>query len=1131
MLAAFAACGALVDAGLDYTDALDDFDRPACGYIAVSWHDAQTNGTTAVLAPSGYSTPIWNLRLFSGGNPYPANWTSGSGHGYRVSTTTNTVTGTTTVQTNRLVGTADIPINAQTLAAWRQTFANARANGALVTPRFTYDTAGVPGCEPSDFSVIVAHIAQIAEVLNEYADIVPSVECGMFGLYGEMHNSAYNDAEHSSDIIRAWLEALDPRIKLQVRRPQFFFWLLNDCRLATNLLARQDEFDPGRRLGLFDDGYLGTIHNYGTYNGLATDGGVNGFNRRHACDFLRERSHIPYGGEFSTVSSNEAAQVLNTFATSGWNLIEEWYATHLSYLRANTRDASGVGAAVNAVAFHAADCAFDGMPSLSEWEGSTLFDFLRAHMGHRFVLRGSRLPATATPGETLALSFDIENTGFGDLFLPTETEILLQRQSRVWTIPAEIDLGNAVPSTSNATLSVSIQLPSSLTGGDWNVYVRTHVVVEDNSSSATQLRTIRFANPASQWNAAIAGNLLGTVRIEGEEDPLSGHDWRLETHSNHLRMVCADCGDEHEPAPGFDRRLPGREMSTPPVRNGVLTFASDTFPFVPDPPCDVLYPAFTVSGISPDGAMLGDLYTVTVVAGTNAFLRSNASANLKSRNDDPAGAAAQTIPLPSDGAYLTDIPCRLVNWHKPYLYGTVREFSLNDPSATRGGASVGLENAELATLGLFSADPCFHVWFCDQDWTVLCETNGPLAGSLAGSYHTIPIPAVTNLFVGEGPAEFASTDTLCRQCVGWKRLDGTDPGWALGDVAVIPDYVETSHIWEAFPGTAGEAMRLRCTVCGHERTLPELVCWFDVRFVENGYRLGINWSDLSGIAADGTWECPTDDTTTLVQISPNERALALDSPSGPVYYSPSQASSGGVDLTVEGRTSVQPLDTAATLPIASSGGLSFVADGETGEPVPYGHTADGWCRLSGATPHKDDWATWRMDFDLSSTNAPRVRYLLDDATLFDESGAEWLPLDPRIDHVESVGFQGFGFIGDFHGSYTDFGNDNAPASETDPPRPAFGATDEGPALAFAVDPATGAPVLLVRIANAQANVYYTAFTSETLTGAFTAEGDSHRATEDGAFLFTIDASPNSKFVIIVAGDVFHHDGDPLPTRP
>ncbi len=1227
-----AASAALVDAGLDYTDACDDFARPACGTIGGGWHTAQTNGTTAVLSPSGYTTPMWDLRLFSGGNPYPANWSSGSGHGYRVWTTTDAATGETSVHTNRMVGAADIPINAQTLDAWRQTLANARANGALVSPRFAYDCNGVSGCEPSDFSMVLTHIAQIAGVLNEYADVVPSIECGIIGMYGEMHSSPYDDWVYAPQIIRAWLNDLDPRIQVQVRSPKYFFRLLDDCRLATNLLARQNEFDPDRRLGLFDDGYLGTIYNYGTYNGFATDGGINGFNRRQACDYLRTRAHIPYGGECAGVSSNSAAQVLDYFVSHDWNLVEEWYATHLSYLRGIV---GGVGEVLRSRKFHAADYAFDGMPALAEWEDATLADFLRAHMGHRFVLRGSRLSATAAPGGTLSLSFDVENTGFSDLFLPTKTEILLQRDAdRFWACPVSIDLGGSVPSTSNATLTATLQLPSALAAGDWNVYVRTHVVVEGDSPSAAGLRAVRFANPASQWNATIAGNLLGTIRVEGSattpglgfrdsgaedsgatapqlvlsalpenaalaaeladwsgatlciyapgasnvrylrggtewpstngvavlpegsdalglwsvaydvsgativrdllaiaEDANADHSWRLETRDGRLRMVCDDCGAERDPAPGFDRELPGRPLASLPATNAVLTFATASNPFVPDPPCSLLYPAFTVSGVPAGGAWLGDLYTVTAASGSETYILSNNSGNLNDRNAVSYDPARQSVAIPADGAYLTDVGFWLVNWSTPSQYGAVREFSLNNPAASRGGRSSGLEHAELATLGLFSADPRFHVWFCDGGWTVLCETNGPIAGSLAANYHTIPIPAVTNLFAGTPPAEFASTDALCRRLRGWKRLDGAAPGWALGSVAVVPDYAVAAHVWETVAeDDFGNATLLRCSVCGHERHLPGLVRWFDVRFAENGYRLGSAWSDLTDVAADGVWERPANDATVLRETAAAGRHLLLDSHAAPVWYIPSSASSSGCDLAVTGRTAVYPHASSATLPAATSGAIAFLLpdpdNPDADRPLlPFGNTVSGWRSLQGADVRVGCWIEWRMELDLSSTDAPRIRYLVDDATLTDGSGAEWLPLAAGIDHVESVGFRGSGLVGDFHGAYADF---SGGASQPVPVRPVFGDVGSAPALEFAVDPDTGAPLLAVRIANAVAGVYYTAFTSESLSGPFLAEAVSTCAPTDGGLEFLVDAEPDVKFVVIVASDEPLAVGDPLP---
>ena len=145
-LVATSAGAALVDAGLSYADAADDdlVRNVPRGSIGGGWHRASP-GATAVLSPTGYSTPMWQLAAFSGGNDY-------GDQGVRDGVSR--------------VGGADIPIDNATLDAWRATLANVRANGALVTPRFAYDYDGVSGCEPQ-FDTVLAHIRQIAGVLNE----------------------------------------------------------------------------------------------------------------------------------------------------------------------------------------------------------------------------------------------------------------------------------------------------------------------------------------------------------------------------------------------------------------------------------------------------------------------------------------------------------------------------------------------------------------------------------------------------------------------------------------------------------------------------------------------------------------------------------------------------------------------------------------------------------------------------------------------------------------------------------------------------------------------------------------------------------------------------------------------------
>ena len=320
LLSAASAGAALVDSGLSYLDAADD--NLTCnlprGSIAGGWHRAAP-GATAVLSPSGYSTPMWRIADFSGGNDFGSR---------------GAVSNRTTGVVTSVVGGADIPIDDATLDAWRATLANVRANGALVTPRFAYDSGGVSGCEPADFDVLLTHVRQIAGVLNEYADVVVSVECGMIGPWGEMHSSKYDDASHpeyDTAVVRTWLDELDPRIKLQVRGPKYLFRLFRKEVLGRTsgnvdgetVLARLSELPDWERLGLFNDGYLGTCADYGTFTdgirSFATGNGVNNFTRAQAMRWLSRLRGVPYGGELATLTNGRGRRSCRPVSTKWRN--------------------------------------------------------------------------------------------------------------------------------------------------------------------------------------------------------------------------------------------------------------------------------------------------------------------------------------------------------------------------------------------------------------------------------------------------------------------------------------------------------------------------------------------------------------------------------------------------------------------------------------------------------------------------------------------------------------------------------------------------------------------------------------------------------------------------------------------
>ena len=332
-------------------------ENPARGAAPGSWRRLAREGNAAD-SPRGFCSLLWELGAFSS-----------------------------------RAGGADVPLTADALAAVSNTLARARANGATAIVRFAYTSGAARDTEPADFETLLGHVRQLGAVVGAFPETVLAVECGMVGPWGEMHSSAYLADRHKRELMTAWRAALGGRIPLLVRNPSFV------------LLAAAAGV---KRLGMFNDGYLGTDGDYGTWMG-----GADGWTRTEGVDFLSSLCGVPYGGEFAYVSDEEAAKV-SLFDPARCNLVEEWYRTHVSYLRNADDHSLAIPRRLAGLTLtHAYD--FNGMPDLSEWYGRDLLSFFVAHLGYRFVIRGAKvLP------KTRKVAVEIENTGFGHLPLPSK---------------------------------------------------------------------------------------------------------------------------------------------------------------------------------------------------------------------------------------------------------------------------------------------------------------------------------------------------------------------------------------------------------------------------------------------------------------------------------------------------------------------------------------------------------------------------------------------------------------------------------------------------------------------------------------------------------------------------------------
>ena len=107
----------------------------------------------------------------------------------------------------------------------------------------------------------------------------------------------------------------------------------------------------------------------------------------------------------------------------------------------------------------------------SAYYGQTVFQFMRDHLGYRFVLRDSDLSESVSQGDTLRLCMDVENTGFANPIPRQKAEILLEKDGQY--LRTEVDADSRTwYSCTTVSPEIDLHLPEALYPGRWNVYFK-----------------------------------------------------------------------------------------------------------------------------------------------------------------------------------------------------------------------------------------------------------------------------------------------------------------------------------------------------------------------------------------------------------------------------------------------------------------------------------------------------------------------------------------------------------------------------------------------------------------------------------------------------------------------------------
>ena len=461
---------ALADSGISYQESTETLLNPGMGYTTTLWYRCKPHETTP-RNPSGSVVLMFtDIGAFSSGE-----------------------NGTKNDDGTYIPG-KDYPLDDEFFSALRQTFENCRRNGSTIALRFRYDDDGTSNPEPATFDMMKTHIKQIGDsgLLDEYQDILIFVESGFVGCYGEQWGGKYCSLEQKAELLNMMLDIVPDPVPVTVRTPNIFAkWAGIEQKDLADWVSEPDS--RAARVGMYDDGYMGSDSDLGTYSNRAAETAWLGRQALTSC----------FGGEFS--GNLEFAQKYDTYLPE--NAIPEMYRTHLTYINSNI-----FGLYDNYKFGREYD-----VPDAdnSAYYGQTVRKFIRDHLGYRFVLRDAKLSKETEQGGNLQIALKIENTGFANPVHKQNAEILLEKDGNYYRTDVDLD-SQKWYSCTETPASLSVQIPGGTEPGKWNVYLK--LSVGSNDITQTHMRSVRFANP-DIWQPALGANYIGSVTVKASADP------------------------------------------------------------------------------------------------------------------------------------------------------------------------------------------------------------------------------------------------------------------------------------------------------------------------------------------------------------------------------------------------------------------------------------------------------------------------------------------------------------------------------------------------------------------------------------------------------------------------------------
>lgn len=311
------------------------------------------------------------------------------------------------------------------LSAWSKT-------GNQLILRFLYDWDGQNlQSEPKELSQILRHMEQVGPILNQYAASVYLIQGIFVGNWGEMNNTAHLGDGQMQALIEKLADVTDPSIFLSVRTPAQLRSIVKSLVPIDKNSAFSGTLDA--RLGLYNDGMLGSANDTGTYGDKkAKDIETEPGDTNYSDAWIRE-DELAFQNELCRYVPNGGEVIIDNEYNDFYNAIKDLATMHASYL--NSEYDSAVLDKWKTAVYHADNVSQSSLETDTDtkalnsvevsdvFDGMNGYDYIERHLGYRYVLRDSKLEFHPLFDDTAVLTVDVENVGFANCYRPLDVTV------------------------------------------------------------------------------------------------------------------------------------------------------------------------------------------------------------------------------------------------------------------------------------------------------------------------------------------------------------------------------------------------------------------------------------------------------------------------------------------------------------------------------------------------------------------------------------------------------------------------------------------------------------------------------------------------------------------------------------